>query len=259
MRSSIVIVHLYPRLLGLYGDLGNATVVVERARLRGLPVELVTVEPGQPVPRQGDIYLVGGAEDNAQVAATRLLREDGGLAVAAAGCAVVLAVCAGLQIVGTAFDAGGMPVPGLGLVDAVTAAAGVRAVGELVTEPEQLRIPTLTGFENHSGRTRLGPGVVPLGRVVSGTGNGAVDGGEGAPGGDGFVQGRIIGTYLHGPVLARNPALADLLLQWATGTELVALDDRTVEALRSERFAAVLSPRRARLAAGPDRHGTETV
>jgi CobQ-like glutamine amidotransferase family enzyme len=257
--STLVVAHIFPRLLGLYGDRGNATVLVERARSRGVSVRLLIVEPGDVVPRQADIYLLGGAEDVAQVAATRLLRDDGGLAHAAAAGAVVLAVCAGLQILGTEFEAAGGRVPGLGLVDAVTVQAGARAVGELLTEPEQLPIPMLTGFENHAGRTTLGPGVAPLGRVVSGTGNGAVTRGDGARRGDGFVQGRIIGTYLHGPALARNPALADLLLEWATGTTLIPLDDRTAHALRAERFASVLTARHARRLAAEHRQRTGTA
>ncbi|MEO5900357.1 MAG: hypothetical protein ABIR68_09520 [Ilumatobacteraceae bacterium] len=135
---------------------------------------------------------------------------------------------------------------GLGLVDAVTTAGEPRAVGELVAEPEHLRIPTLTGFENHAGRTTLGPGVAPLGRVITGVGNGVTASTGGTA--DGFVQGRIVGTYLHGPVLARNPALADLLLGWATRYELAGLDDRTAQALRDERLAATLTSRQARRA-----------
>ena len=140
---------------------------------------------------------------------------------AAAG-AVVLAVCAGYQIAGKTFPgADGALHEGVGLLDIATVkGTGPRAVGEVVGEPSDdapgaLRaLPTLTGFENHGGKTTLGPGVAPLARVVHGVGNGDGSGTEGA------VCGRVIGTYLHGPLLARNPALADLLLDWA-------LSDRT--------------------------------
>jgi CobQ-like glutamine amidotransferase family enzyme len=108
-------------------------------------------------------------------------------------------------------------------------------VGELVAEALDPGLGTLTGFENHGGGTTLGPGVEPLARVRHGHGNGVDDGTEGVR------HGRILGTYLHGPALARNPALADLVLGWAVGetTPLARLDDATVEALRTERLAAV--------------------
>lgn len=118
-------------------------------------------------------------------------------------------------------------------------------MGELVVEAEPgLGLPTLTGYENHAGVTTLGPGARPLGKVLVGRGNDAGDGTEG------LVSGRVVGTYLHGPVLARNPALADLLLSWVVGP-LDPLDDEEVEALRAERIAAArhshLGPRRWRL------------
>lgn len=251
--SALSIVHLYPTLLGLYGDRGNALVLAARARARGIDVELVTVDPGEAVPQLADVYLVGGGEDGAQTSATELLRADGGLVVATDRNAVVLAVCAGLQVLGTEFAATGGSVAGLGIVDAVTTAGAPRAVGELLAEPDALPVPTLTGFENHAGRTTLGPGVRPLGRVVHGIGNGVPVEGD-APSGDGphhsgsagtgatvdgYVQGHLVGTYLHGPVLARNPQLADLLLHWATGLELAPLDHHTTDELRSERLAVV--------------------
>ena len=105
-----------------------------------------------------------------------------------------------------------------------TAAGPDRLIGEVVVEPDpSLALPTLTGFENHGGRTRLGPGERPLGRVLAG-------GGNGVDGVDGVLRERIVGTYLHGPVLPRNPALADLLLGWVVGRELEPLDDQLVEA-----------------------------
>ena len=176
---------------------------------------------------------------------------------AAAG-AVVLAVCAGYQIVGRTFPgADGSPHEGVGLLDIETAkGTGPRAVGEVVGEPSEDApgaLPTLSGFENHGGQTTLGPGVTPLARVVHGVGNGDGSGTEGA------VSGRVIGTYLHGPLLARNPALADLLLAWAVSNEragereedpapVVTLDDSAAEALREERLAATIGTGRRRRA-----------
>jgi hypothetical protein len=161
------------------------------------------------------------------------------LARRAAAGAVVLAVCAGFQVVGRTFPgAEGDAHEGVGLLDVDTVKGpGPRAVGEVLVEvgPSPLGpLPVLTGFENHGGTTSLRDGAVALGRVVVGVGNGGGDGTEGA------VQGRVVGTYLHGPVLARNPALADLLLSWALGDRpLDPLDDAESETLREERLAAV--------------------
>ena len=162
--------------------------------------------------------------------------------------AVVLAVCAGYQVIGTTFPAAdGRACRGVGLLDVATEpGTGRRAVGELLADPLMpagglgpggkpwpTGFGALTGFENHGGRTRVGPGAHPLAVVRAGIGNGTGDGTEGA------WAGRVIGTYLHGPALARNPALADLLLALATGETLGALDDTEERALRAERLAAV--------------------
>ena len=231
--STLSIVHVYPTVLGLYGDRGNALVLADRARRRGFAATVRSVDPGEAIPRDADLYLLGGGEDLAQTTATELLAADGAIVTVMARGAVVLAVCAGLQVLGTTFAAARGQVPGLGLIDIETHPGHPRAVGEVVADPVELDLPTLTGYENHGGRTTLGPGVRPLGRVRHGVGNGAGDGT------DGFVVGRTVGTYLHGPVLARNPALADLLLQWATGSAMSPLDDPEVDALRAERLASV--------------------
>lgn len=233
MTNSLTIVHLYPTVLGLYGDRGNALILADRARRRGITAEIVNVDPGTPVPDSADIYLLGGGEDLAQITGTELLAADGGLARAAAHGAPVLAVCAGMQILGSSFWAGGREVTGLGLLDVTTRPGSTRAVGELVADSLDLTIARLTGYENHGGRTTLGTGVRPLARVVQGVGNGAGDGTEGA------VAGHIIGTYLHGPALVRNPALADVLLMWATNESLAPLVDETADALRRERLTAL--------------------
>jgi lipid II isoglutaminyl synthase (glutamine-hydrolysing) len=235
---SVVVV--YPDLLGTYGDGGNGLVLARRAQRRGLPVELRQATSGDALP-MADLYTLGGGEDAPQVQAAESLAADGRLAEAVAGGAVVLAVCAGYQILGRSFPtADGRPVPGLGLLDVVTAKGpGPRAVGEIVVDASALGVGLLTGFENHGGTTTLGPGTAPLGPVKTGEGN---DGRS-----DGARQGRIVGTYLHGPVLARNPALADLLLRWACGAdELDPLDDRREQALRTERLRAALGRRRLR-------------
>lgn len=233
-RDRVAVALLYPELLGTYGDRGNATVLVQRLRWRGLPAEIVEVGAGDPVPESCQLYVIGGGEDGPQALAVRELAACRSLHRAVDAGAAVLAVCAGFQILGTEFlGPGGTPHPGLGLLDCTTQRGeGARRVGELVAEPDpSLDLPTLTGYENHAGVTRLEPGMQRLGRVVAGHGNDVGDGSEGA------VSGRVVGTYLHGPALARNPALADLLLTWVVGP-LDPIDSPEIEALREERIAA---------------------
>jgi lipid II isoglutaminyl synthase (glutamine-hydrolysing) len=233
--SSLRLIWVYPDLLSTYGDRGNLLVLQRRARLRGIDAEAVSVHADEPVPRSGDIYLMGGGEDLPQILAAQRLRGDGGLAAAAAAGAVVLAVCAGYQVIGAEFGGvEGEPVPGLGILDIRSGRGERRGVGEIVADVDpSLGVPRLTGFENHQGVTRLGPGARPLARVTAGVGNG--DGTEGA------YAGRVVGTYLHGPVLVRNPGLADLLLSWAAGplAPLPEADEDWARRLREERLAAV--------------------
>jgi CobQ-like glutamine amidotransferase family enzyme len=224
---------VYPELLGTYGDRGNAVVLVERCRRRGIDAEFVEVPAGAPLPTSLDVYLFGGGEDDAQVMAAAGMRASAAtIATARDAGAVVFAVCAGFQLLGTTYEAGdGDILDGLGLVDLETRAGDGRLIGECLVVPEPATgLPVLTGFENHGGRTTLGPGVAPLGRVAAGHGNGVDDV-------DGVLAERILGTYLHGPVLPRNPALADHLLAWVVGADrLTPLDDSLVEALRAERL-----------------------
>jgi CobQ-like glutamine amidotransferase family enzyme len=249
------IVQIYPNLLGTYGDAGNALVLRRRLVVRSVPCELVTVDPGRPVPREGDVYLLGGGEDAKQTAAARALAEDGALASAVERGGVVMGICAGYQLLGTTFlGVGGRPTAGLGLLDVTTDRLERRAVGNILAgglplpgvrgEPDGVVLPDLIGFENHGGATRLGPGASPLGRVRIGVGNGADAAGANgdhrhAVRSEGAVQGRVYGTYLHGPVLALNPALADRLLAHVTGP-LADLDDALVEAFRRHRLEVVL-------------------
>jgi len=237
--SSLRLVWVYPDLLSTYGDRGNLLILARRAKLRGLAVEPVLVNANQQVPRQGDIYLMGGGEDLPQILAARRLRADGGLAAVAEQGAVVFAVCAGYQLLGTEFGGDeGQVLPGLGILDIRSGRGNRRGVGEILADVDpKLGVPPLTGFENHQGVTRLGPGAAPLARVTVGVGNG--DGTEGA------FAGRVLGTYLHGPVLVRNPALADLLLGWAAGPlpPLDARDEEWAGRLREQRLAAVSAQR----------------
>jgi CobQ-like glutamine amidotransferase family enzyme len=258
MTAPLRIVVVYPDLLGTYGDGGNGLILARRAEWRGVEVELTQAPSDAPLP-EGDIYCLGGGEDGPQVRAARSLVDDGTLARRSLDGAVVLAVCAGYQIVGKSFPgADGTPHEGVGLLDLVTVkGVGKRAVGEVVAEVvaevndvvaklSGASLPPLTGFENHGGSTTLGSGASPLARVIRGIGNGDGSTTEGA------ICGRVLGTYLHGPVLARNPALADLLLEWALEVDVLApLDDSAQEALRRERLTAAgvspdASPRRGR-------------
>jgi len=233
--GSLRLVWVYPDLLSTYGDRGNLLVLKRRARLRGIEVESVEVNADEPVPRQGDIYLLGGGEDLPQILAARRLRDDGGLAAVASRGGVIFAVCAGYQLIGSEFGgAEGEPVAGLGIIDISSGRGDRRGVGEIIADVDPaLGVPRLTGFENHQGVTRLGPGARPLAKVTVGVGNG--DGTEGA------YAGRVLGSYLHGPALARNPGLADLLLSWAAGPlpPLDGADEEWARQLREERLAAV--------------------
>jgi lipid II isoglutaminyl synthase (glutamine-hydrolysing) len=230
-RLRIVVVH--PDLLGTYGDGGNGLVLANRARWRDIQVELVYAPSDAPLPRGGDIYCLGGGEDGPQVRAAERLG-DGSLADAAARGATIFAVCAGYQILGQSFPGPDAKLTaGLGLLDVTTNRGLPRAVGDVIVRDHLERVAT--GFENHAGRTARGPGIAAFGTVMPGVGNG-----EGT---DGARVGRIVGTYLHGPALARNTWLADELLSSALGAELAPIEDEAEEILTRERIAATTSGR----------------
>lgn len=238
--SSLRLVWIYPDLLSTYGDQGNALVVERRARQRRLDVTRIDVRSDQPIPTSGDIYLIGGGEDRPQRLAAERLGRDGGLPRAVENGAIVFAVCAGYQILGHEFvNDLGQRQPGLGLLDVKTVRGeGERCVGDVLGDIDpRLGLPPLTGFENHQGVTYLGPTARPLARVRLGRGNGSGDGTEGA------YSDTVFGTYMHGPVLARNPLIADLLLKLALDVNaLPPTDDRWYEALRNERIGAAQQP-----------------
>ena len=238
--SAVRIGLVYPELLGTYGDRGNAVVLVQRCNWRGIDAELVEIEAGTPIPGTLDIYLFGGGEDDPQLMAADGMRASRtAIGRAHAGGAAVLAVCAGFQLIGHRYEtADGVVLDGIGLLDMATRPGSHRLIGEVLVDPKFSRHwgstgppPRLTGFENHGGRTTLGPDVEPLGRVAHGGGNG--DG----SGFDGALAHHLIGTYLHGPVLPRNPALADRLLEWVTGP-LAKLESPLEQRLHDERVRA---------------------
>lgn len=231
-----------PDVLGTYGDDGNALVLRQRARMRGIDAEVKQLRYGDAIPESLDIYTVGGGEDTAQILAAQHLAADGGLKRASEAGRPILAICAGLQVLGTNFRAAGRMVDGLGLIDAMTSSLGKRTIGEVASTPliDGLTAP-LTGFENHMGATVLGSDASPLGRLTRGVGNCDAHGSRSLEdvGVEGAVQGSIIATYMHGPALARNPELADLLLARAMGVavdELAPLDIDCVDQLRKERL-----------------------
>lgn len=231
--STVRIGLVLPDVMGTYGDGGNALVLRQRLLLRGIPAEIVEITLADPVPESLDLYTLGGAEDYAQRLATRHLVKHPGLQRAAERGAPVLAICAAVQVLGHWYEtSAGERVDGVGMLDATTSPQAARTIGELATRPLLAGLTErLTGFENHRGGTVLGPSASPLGAVVKGAGNRSGDGF------DGVVQGSVIATYMHGPCLARNPQLADLLLGSVVG-ELPPLLMPEVDLLRRERLAA---------------------
>jgi CobQ-like glutamine amidotransferase family enzyme len=208
--------HLYPEYLNIYADRGNIAVLTRRAVLRGLELDLTAIGLGEtPAPGAYDLFYVGGGQDREQaLIAPDIAAKGPALSEAAEGGAVILAVCGGYQLLGRHYrDRYGNELPGAGLLPLHTVAGDRRMIGDVLLdcefEPGGPR--TLAGFENHAGRTILDDGAEPLGRVVAGFGN------DGESGYEGCRVGRVVGTYLHGPLLPRNPWLADWLLAQAAG------------------------------------------
>lgn len=231
--SAVQIGLVLPDVMGTYGDGGNAVVLRQRLRSRGIAAEIVEITLADPVPDSLDLYTLGGAEDYAQRLATRHLIRYPGLQRAAERGAPVLAICAAVQVLGHWYEtSSGERVDGVGMLDATTSPQPTRTIGELVSKSA---LPGLTqqlsGFENHRGGTVLGPAAAPLAAVTKGAGNRLGDGY------DGVVQGSVVATYMHGPCLARNPELADHLLSQVVGT-LTPLELPEVDLLRRERLAA---------------------
>jgi CobQ-like glutamine amidotransferase family enzyme len=213
VTAPLVVVNLYPSLLQPEGDDGNSIALVHRARQRGLTAELVVVHPGDQLPA-ADVVCLGGSEDTDVAMCARLIVSEARLRRLADDGAVVLGVGAGFAVLGTTFvDAAGRVRDGAGLLDVEMSAANL-ASGPVVTRPStRLGLPEMSGYEHHRGRARLGPQVAPLAEIEIGVGNGSAAG----PGHDGAVVGRVVGSWLHGPLLPRNPAMTDLLLGWAAG------------------------------------------
>jgi len=222
------LIHLYPREMNIYGDTGNVLVLGRRLKWRGLPVEIVPVSVGDPLPHDADILLGGGGQDAAQGeigadfasrgAELRAMADDG---------VVMLTICGTYQMLGHEFlTQEGRRIAGVGVLDVITTGQPERLIGNNHVDTDDAG--RLVGYENHSGLTDLGPGVRPLGSTQLGRGNNGRDQTEGA------VRDNVIGTYLHGPVLAKSPQFADNLLRRALsrlglGTDLEPLDDSLAE------------------------------
>ncbi|CAN5254122.1 glutamine amidotransferase [soil metagenome] len=228
------IAHLYPDLMSIYGDRGNVIALAQRARWRGIEAAVRAVIAGEPFDAGwADLWFFGGGQDVGQDVVGADLQGPSGDALrrSVAGGAAILAICGGYQLLGHEYvPKEGPSIPGLGLLDVRTVAGEKRFVGNLVVEADGGQ---LVGFENHSGKTYLGPGARPLGRVVVGHGNNGEDKTEGA------VQCRVVGCYLHGSLLPKNPWLADRLIAWGLERRhglaaLAPLDDHAEHAAHAQ-------------------------
>ena len=239
MPPELRVCALYPDLMNIYADRGNMLLLQRRCAWRGIGFRLDAAGLGDGVdPDAHDLFYIGGGQDRDQALCARDLatvKRDALHAAADAGM-VVLAVCGGYQLLGHSYQLGEEELPGVGLVDLHTVREpGPRLIGNVAIEVELDGEPAvLAGFENHGGRTYLGAGAQPLGRVLSGHGNNDRDGFEGVR------RDHVIGTYLHGPLLPKNAYFADWLIATALGLDrLGPLDDSLEsEAHREARAAA---------------------
>lgn len=234
-RPRIRVLHLYDRYLNIYADRGNIQVLTTRCEWRGIDIVVQGLEPGERFePGEHDLIYVGGGQDRDQQMIAERMSEDVGPAIKAAveeGTAL-LAVCGGYQLLGSHYlDTTGVHQPGVGLFDLSTTAGDTRLIGNVAIEAElpaigarPSRSGTIAGFENHAGRTELGATARPLGKVLHGNGN------DGSSGFEGCRLHHAVGTYLHGPLLPRNPQLADWIiaaaLAHAHGVEAATLVDQ---------------------------------
>ena len=231
--TTVRLCHLYPDEMNIYADRGNIAVFRKRLEWRGLSIVVTEAGIGDEVdPAAQDLYYLGGGQDRDQriVAGDLVATKGAALRSAANDGAAFLWVCGGIQLAGVGYtDAGGERLAGVELLDLDTEAGDHRHIGDLVLDAElDGAARRVVGYENHVGRTMLGPSATPLGRVVHGHGNDGTSGFEGA------VQQRVIGTYLHGPLLPKNPWLADTVLRWALEhaghhDPLEPLDDRLAQ------------------------------
>ena len=222
----LTIVHLFPELLNLYGDGGNVIALTRRLQWRGLPVEVREIGMGDAMDfSQADIVFIGGGADREQmIVKDAMVARKSELSAYVADGGVLLAVCGGYQFLGHSYAMDDVVVEGLGVIDMETVRGEGRLIGNAVIQSDICDAP-IVGFENHGGRTTLGSDAKPLGRVL-----GKTFGNNGEDGFEGVHQGNLIGTYLHGPLLPKNPQVADYLIARAfdrrdDALELAPLDD----------------------------------
>lgn len=219
------ICHLFPEALNLYGDGGNIITLVKRLQWRGIEAKVQEVSlTERPRFSDFDLVFIGGGSDREQrIVCERLLAQKTELRAFTEDGGALLAVCGGYQLLGHSYAMGDETLEGLGLVDLTTTRGTPRLIGNIAVESEICAHP-IVGYENHGGRTHLGPGVRPLGKVAFGHGN------DGKSGEEGAISGTILGTYIHGPLLPKNPGVADWVLARALehrgdSAELEPLDD----------------------------------
>lgn len=245
MSRPLRIAWFYPDRLNTYADRGNILVLEHRCQRRGLGCDVTRIGLGDGFsPDAFDLVYLGGGQDRDQRrCAEDLQRHRRALAEAAAAGTVVLGICGGYQLLGRAYRFGDDEVPGIELLDVTTRApeeptaprlVGPAAIDVTASDLVDGEHRRLAGFENHRGRTTVGAGVRPLGSVVAGHGNDGIDGTEGA------VAGRVIGTYLHGPLLAKNAWFADRLISLSTTQPLVPLEDRFEAAVHRDALQRAL-------------------
>ena len=239
-RMTLRIAHLYPELLNLYGDGGNILTLRKRLAWRGMRAEVMEVHYGDRPSLAGvDLVFIGGGSDREQsIVCEQLLSVGEELRAYVRDGGVLLAVCGGYQLLGHSYRMGDRRLPGLGLVDIDTDRGTPRLIGNIAIQSEVQDMP-IVGYENHGGRTRLGPDVQPLGRVLRGNGN------DGASGAEGCLWHNVVGTYIHGPLLPKNPGVADWLIgraldrRYGRHVALAPLDDaeeRAANAVMCERL-----------------------
>ena len=249
MSDRIVLAHLYPDYLNIYADRGNMAVLERRSAWRGIELAYKALGIGEEIePDAYDLIYIGGGQDREQaLVANDLAGKAALLREAIESGAALLAVCGGYQLLGRFYrDRSGAELPGVGLLPLHTVAGERRMIGDVLLECalEPGRPRTLAGFENHAGRTYLDEGTEPLGRVVYGFGNNGDDGYEGCR------VGRAVGTYLHGPLLPRNPWLADWLLAQALARRTGAVPELPPLADDLEGDAHAVAAERARARGG---------
>ena len=239
-KGEIHLVHLYPREMSIYGDLGNTRCLAARIRRHGYVPVVHQHHPGEPFPERVDLVVGGGGQDSGQVKVEADLAVIGDrLRALADEGAAMLMICGMYQLFGNAFiTVEGKRLPGLGILDVTTQGNEKRMIGPVVLATDH---GDVVGYENHSGSTTLGPGQAPFGRVRHGMGNNGTDGTEGA------IRGHVVGSYLHGPILPANPQLADALTGWAaehaTGSPFVPgeLDDEVARQAQQRQVRRLLT------------------